>query len=200
MPNAAERPLVLASASPRRRELLARAGIAIEIIPADIAEVARPGETPIDLTQRLAREKACAVAKRIGDTPPRWVLGADTIVVIDDEILGKPSDPADAERLLARLVGRSHSVITGYAFVHSAALDTPTSDALESRVTMRAADRQEIRDYVATGEPLDKAGAYALQGKGARFVVKVEGSQDNVIGLPVAEVAQAWTRLQRSTR
>jgi septum formation protein len=180
-------PLVLGSGSPRRRDLLARAGVAFDVCSADVDESARPGEAPRALAQRLARTKAEAVARRIGASPRRLVLGADTIVVIDGDVLGKPVDPADAERLLGRLVGRVHAVLTGVAVVSS---DRPTEAAVrvvESRVVMRPAAPAEIRRYVATGEPLDKAGAYAAQGAGRRFIERIEGSETNVIGLPLEE-------------
>ncbi|MDP6980587.1 MAG: Maf family protein [Myxococcota bacterium] len=199
MSNSAEPVLVLASASPRRRDLLAREGVRFEVIPADIPEEHKPGESPEDLVCRLAFEKAAAVAKRLGDRPARWVLGSDTIVVIDDDVLGKPRDTAEAERLLGRLTGRTHAVITGYAFVDSSAPEEPSRGRVAqqtSQVTMRDASAEEIAAYVATGEPMDKAGAYAVQGEGARFVTRVEGSEDNVIGLPVSEVLAVWTTLQ----
>jgi len=179
--------LVLASASPRRRELLARAGLAFEVLPADIDEVARPGEGPEALVERLAREKAAAVARRVGRTPPRLVLGSDTVVVLGGDVLGKPRDAADAEALLARLVGRTHRVLTGVAVAASAEPAALQSVVVESLVRMRPASAEEIRRYVATGEPLDKAGAYALQGEGRGFVLEVTGSETNVIGLPLDE-------------
>jgi septum formation protein len=179
--------LVLASASPRRRELLARAGLAFEVFPAEIDEVARPGEGPEALVERLAREKAAAVARRVGRTPPRLVLGSDTVVVLGGDVLGKPRDAADAEALLTRLVGRTHRVLTGVAVAASAEPTALQSVVVESFVRMRPASAEEIRRYVATGEPLDKAGAYALQGEGRGFVLEVTGSETNVIGLPLDE-------------
>jgi septum formation protein len=178
--------LVLASASPRRQDLLRQAGVLFEVVPPRVDEQAAPGEAPEALALRLAAEKALEVARRIGAAPERWVLGADTIVVLDGEVLGKPEGPEHAARLLARLVGRSHRVVTAVAVVSSARLAARTC-AVSSTVTMRAAARGEIEAYVATGEPLDKAGAYGFQGEGRRFVVRVEGSESNVIGLPVAE-------------
>jgi septum formation protein len=181
-----ERTLVLASASPRRRDLLTQAGVAFEVVPPRVDETPAPGEAPEALALRLAAEKALEVAERLGAEPERWVLGADTIVVLEDEVLGKPDDPEHAIELLARLVGRSHRVVTGVAVVSSARL-APRTRAVSSIVTMRSAARAEIEAYVATGEPMDKAGAYGFQGEGRRFVVRVEGSESNVIGLPVAE-------------
>jgi len=178
--------LILASASPRRRDLLARAGVAFEVVPAEIDETARPGELPEALAERLAREKAVAVARRLGATGARLVLGSDTIVVLEGEVLGKPSDAPHAEVLLGRLVGRTHRVTTGVALARSSDLAVQ-SFTVTSLVTMHGASTEEIRRYVASGEPLDKAGAYALQGEGRRFVAAVEGSESNVIGLPLDE-------------
>jgi septum formation protein len=179
-------PLILASASPRRRELLGGAGIAFEVMPADIFEHEPCGEEPGDFAKRLATEKALAVARRVGAPPRRQVLGADTIVVVDGAILGKPRDARHAEELLARLVGREHEVITAVALATSDTLAVRTT-AVATRVRMRRATAEELRAYVDTGEPLDKAGAYAIQGEGRRFVEEVAGSESNVIGLPVEE-------------
>ena len=180
-------PLVLASASPRRRMLLQEAGLSFELRPADLPEERQPGEKPEDFAVRMAAEKARAGADGLG--PGRFVLGADTIVVLDADVLGKPRDPEHAVALLTRLVGRSHEVITGVAVV-----DTSTERLrairVSSQVEMRAATGQEIRSYIATGESLDKAGAYALQGQGRRFVRAVLGSETNVIGLPVEETLE----------
>ena len=180
-------PLVLGSGSPRRRELLTRAGIAFEVLPADIDEIAEVGEEPAAFALRLAREKAHAVAMRVGAAPRRLVLGADTIVVIDADVLGKPTDPEDAVRLLSRLVGREHRVLTAVAVIASDRLAHAATCVVTSRVSMRPASDEEIRHYVATGEPLDKAGAYAAQGEGRRFVERIDGSESNVIGLPIDE-------------
>jgi septum formation protein len=179
-------PLVLASASPRRRELLTRAGIRFEVQPSNVPEQALPGEAPAQLARRLASEKAQAVARSLGPAPPRWVLGADTIVVIDGDVLGKPDDAEHAVVLLRRLVGRRHLVLTAVALVASDTLSLRHT-VVESAVTMRAADERELRAYVATGESLDKAGAYAAQGSGRRLIEKIEGSETNVIGLPLEE-------------
>jgi len=173
--------LVLASGSPRRRELLARAGFAFDVDAADIPELRAPGEAPEAFARRLAREKAQAVAARAHGAA---VLGADTIVVLADDVLGKPTDAAHAVELLARLVGREHVVITAVAVASGGAVRVIS---VASRVRMRAASRDELRAYVATGEPLDKAGAYGLQGEGRRFVESVIGSETNVIGLPLEE-------------
>jgi septum formation protein len=171
-------PLVLASASPRRRDLLAAAGLRFEVVPADVDERPQPGEAPAELAERLAREKALAVAARLGREPRRLVL--------EERVLGKPADAEEAVRWLRLLAGRVHRVLTGIAAVESDTLHV-RSRHVESRVQLRSVELDEIRAYVATGEPLDKAGAYAIQGQGGRFVCRVEGSHSNVIGLPVEE-------------
>jgi septum formation protein len=187
--------LVLASSSPRRVELLTRAGLELEVIASDIPEDTRPNETPTAAARRLAQEKALTVARRLGATPRRWVIGADTIVVVDGVAIGKPRDPDHAVTLLSTLVGRRHEVITGVAVVDTASLRV-WEDVVESAVEMRPASLAELRSYVATGEPLDKAGAYALQGRGRRFVDRVEGSESNVIGLPVEQTLALLRRAQ----
>jgi septum formation protein len=178
--------LVLASASPRRRELLERAGLRFEVLPADIPEEPRAGEAPRALVERLAAEKAAAVRARLPAAPRRLVLGSDTIVVLDGDVLGKPRDAAEALAMLRRLSGRTHTVWTGVAVVATDG-GAAVVRSVASQVTLRASAESELRDYVATGEPLDKAGAYALQGAGRRFVTHVAGSESNVIGLPVEE-------------
>ena len=183
-PSPPQAPLVLASASPRRRDLLTRAGVAFEVRPADVPEERVAGEPPGAFALRLARAKALAVAAGMAGSPSRPVLGADTIVVVDEDVLGKPRDPDHAEELLGRLVGREHRVLTAVAVV---AAGRVFDVLVESTVRMRPATREEVREYVATGEPLDKAGAYALQGEGRRFVEQVTGSETNVIGLPLEE-------------
>jgi septum formation protein len=183
-------PLILASGSPRRRELLQRAGIAFEIQPADIPEIEQPGEKPAAFARRLACDKALAVAQRVGKTQPRFTLGADTIVVVDGDILGKPRDEDNAIELLERLIGREHAVLTAVATASSETLEV-RDFIVESRVTMRSVDRDELLAYVATGESLDKAGGYAVQGGARSFVTKIVGSETNVIGLPMDETL-AW--------
>lgn len=179
-------PLILASGSPRRRELLAHAGVPFEIHPADIPEIEQPGEPPIAFARRLACAKASVVAQRIGASPPRLVLGADTIVVVDGDILGKPRNAEHAMELLERLTGRCHVVVTAVAVVSSDTLRA-RDIAVESRVEMRSVERGELAAYVATGEPLDKAGGYAVQGGARSFVTEIDGSESNVIGLPMEE-------------
>ena len=191
-------PLVLASGSPRRRELLTRAGVELEVIPAEIPERRGRGEAAEDFARRLAREKALTVARRVGSPPPRWVLAADTVVVVGDAVLGKPDDAEHAVQLLSRLVGRRHRVVTAIALVDSGSLRS-WSDTVESVVSMRSAETAELRAYVATGESLDKAGAYGLQGGGRRFVECVDGSETNVIGLPLDETLALLRRVGART-
>ena len=178
--------------------LLERAGQAFEVRPADLDETPHPDEAPVACLVRLAREKALAVAGALAGGPPRLVLGADTGVLLGDDLLGKPRDPAHAVELLSRLVGRSHRVVTAVAVADTAGARV-LERHVESRVRMRPAERAEIEAYVSGGEPLDKAGAYALQGEGRRFVVAVEGSESNVIGLPVEETLALleWARRER---
>ncbi|MGB9234443.1 MAG: Maf family protein [Terriglobales bacterium] len=174
--------LVLASASPRRQELLRNAGISFVVQPAHIAEDPLPGEEAKDCAERLAREKALVVARL---RPDAAVLGADTVVVIDDQILGKPLDAADAARMLRLLSARTHRVITGVCLV----ADGRSSMGSETTsVTMSEISGKEIGDYVKTGEPMDKAGAYAIQGIASRWIPRIEGDYSNVVGLPVALV------------
>jgi septum formation protein len=175
--------LILASASPRRRELLGPLGLSFEVEASALPETPRAGEAPADFAQRMAREKAQAVAAA---HPGAAVLGADTIVVVDGAIVGKPTDVAEARRMLARLSGCTHTVITAVALVTPGA--PVTERVVESTVEFRPLSAAEIEAYVATGEPLDKAGAYAIQGGARRFVRHVRGSYTNVIGLPLDEV------------
>ena len=190
--------LVLASGSPRRREILAKLGLDFEIRPPDLDETALPGEPPEELVVRLALAKARAIASTLAEGSLRWVLGSDTVVVLDGQTIGKPEDAEDAVRMLGRLTGRTHRVMTGIAVVDARG-DSDLAQAVTSEVVMRAADEAEIRAYVACGESLDKAGAYALQGEGRRFVTRVVGSESNVIGLPEEEtlalLAQAADRV-----
>ena len=189
--------LVLASASPRRRELLAQAGFTFTVHPAHIPEDPLEGEDPIAYVTRLAREKAEVVfralsaennAKQESDSEPEAlvVLGADTTVTLDDEILGKPEDAADAARMLRRLSGRTHRVITGVAVVSAQGVEVAAEATAVRFLTL---SDQEIDAYVATGEPMDKAGAYAIQGLAARWIPRIEGCYFNVVGLPLALVA-----------
>jgi nucleoside triphosphate pyrophosphatase len=177
--------LVLASASPRRKALLEAAGVTCTVIPADIDETPEPGETPSQHVRRLARAKALEVARC---EPHALILGADTVVVVDGHILGKPADEADARRMLRGLSGRVHQVYTGVALWHEGHL----RDAVDvTDVEMAAMTDEQIASYVASGEPADKAGAYAIQGLASRFVTRISGSYSNVVGLPVSLVC-AW--------
>ncbi len=170
--------LVLASASPRRQNLLATLGLHYTVRPVDLDETPLPGEPPEVYVRRLAREKAAA---RVG--PDELVLAADTTVVLDGEILGKPGDPAEARAMLARLAGREHTVLTGVAVEQ---LGRERRTVVEStRVRIAALEADEVAWYVATGEPMDKAGSYAVQGIGAMFVESVVGDYTNVVGLPL---------------
>jgi septum formation protein len=178
--------LVLASASPRRRELLAQAGFTFDVFTADIPEVRKPGEDPIRFVTRLAREKAEAVAERHALPPDTIVLGADTIVLVDDEILGKPQDAADAARMLRLLSGRTHQVITGVCLVKGRERQRAAEVTF---VRFHTLSDKEIEAYVATGEPMDKAGAYAIQGRAGRWVPRIHGCYFNVVGLPLALVS-----------
>jgi len=179
--------IILASASPRRAELLRAAGIEFDILPADVDETAHPGERPEGYVRRLAEEKARIVAARARNYP---VLAADTTVVVDGEMLAKPADDDDARRMLRALSGRAHEVITGVALLHRGRLETGVES---TRVEFAAMKQAEIDWYVATGEPRDKAGAYAIQGYASRFITRIDGSYSNVVGLPIALVYQLLT-------
>lgn len=186
-----ENGIILASASPRRMELLASAGIDFEVFAGNAPEDILPGEEPLDHVLRLARDKALEVAAR---TSGRFFIGADTIVLCDGEIMGKPKDAADAERMLRKLSGVSHAVITGFA-VYDKARDSLLSDAVTTRVYFKHLRDEEISDYIATGCPFDKAGAYAIQGGAAHMVERIEGSYTNVVGLPLCEVVEALRKI-----
>jgi septum formation protein len=174
--------IVLASASPRRQEILKNAGISFVVQAADISETPRVGEAPRALAERLAREKAQAVFRQ---RPNDLVLGADTIVVVDDLILGKPRDVEDAGRMLRMLSGRTHQVITGVCSMGPGVEDVRSESTL---VSVGIISEQEIGSYTATGEPMDKAGAYAIQGIASRWIYRIEGDYFSVVGLPVALV------------
>lgn len=182
-------PLLLASASPRRRELLTRIGVAFDVLAGEVDESPLPGEAPEPLVRRLARAKAAAVAERCAGAV---VLAADTIVTYGGEIYGKPGDAADACRMLRSLSGRAHRVLTGFCVVG------PQGEVDEvvvaSEVEFRQLAEAEIDAYVATGEPLDKAGAYAIQGGASVFVASVRGSYSNIVGLPLHAVATVLAR------
>ena len=174
--------LVLASASPRRQELLRNAGIEFVVQPADVPEVPQAGEKPRTYAERLTREKAQTV---FGRRPGDVVLGADTVVVVDEEVLEKPRDGADAARMLRLLSGRKHLVISGVGLVGPGFEDVRSETTL---VTVNALSEDDIQSYITTGEPMDKAGAYAIQGIASRWISRIEGDYSNVVGLPVALV------------
>ena len=181
----AERDLVLASGSPRRREMLSGLGLEFLVDPADIDEGVRPGETPVAYVRRVASSKAATVAAR---HPTSVVLAADTTIDLDGAVLAKPADAADAARMLEALSGREHLAHTAMAIAVGGLLNVVE---VTTAVRMRPLSTAEIDWYVATGEPLDKAGAYAIQGRAAAFVESVAGSVSNVVGLPMAEAVMA---------
>lgn len=175
--------LVLASASPRRKQLLTEAGYRCEVRPVDVDESQLPGETPEHYVERVARLKAETCARQL---PGRTIVAADTTVVVDDDVFGKPADAADATRMLERLSGRTHLVMTGVVVIDKrqvSAVETTT-------VQFDALFPSDIAWYVASGEPMDKAGAYAIQGLASRFIPRIDGSYSNVVGLPIATLAR----------
>ena len=182
--------IILASASPRRAELLRAAGIEFDVIPADADESPKVGEAPGAYARRVAESKATAVAPRANG---RFVLAADTVVVDDGTMLGKPRDPVDAARMLRRLSGRAHDVVTAVALLTPGGL---ASHVESTRVELSSLTENDIAWYVSTGEPSDKAGAYAIQGYASRFVTRISGSYSNVVGLPVHVV---WALLSRES-
>ena len=181
---ASEPDLVLASASPRRRELLERLGLVLLVLPADVDETPRPGERPADYARRIAAAKCDAVADAREASPPLAVVGADTTVIVDDQILGKPADDDDARAMLMRLAGRRHDVTTAYRARHGA---RSLERSVTTSVSFRALQTAEIDAYLVSGEWRGKAGGYAVQGLAGTFVVKMVGSYSNVVGLPLYE-------------
>jgi len=182
--------LILASGSPRRRELLGAIGLAFDVIPSDVPEVRAAGETPEEYVARLSREKAAAVAKQ---HPDRWIVAADTTVYLGDELLEKPADVDDARRMLATIAGRTHVVYTAVT-VMNAARGYGDTHIAETEVRMAAMSPREIDWYARSGEGLDKAGAYAAQGIGAMFIDSIHGSYTNVVGLPLALLVRMLER------
>ena len=182
-----DRRIILASSSPRRKALMEEAGLSFEVVPSDVDESIREGEVPLEHTKRLACEKARKVGEHVSDG---LVIGADTVVVVDGTILGKPVDTEDARRMLRCISGRTHTVVTAFCI-----LDVRTGrevvKACETRVRIKSLSEDEIEDYLRTGESLDKAGAYAVQGVGRRIVEKIDGSYTNVVGLPMDELKRA---------
>ena len=181
---------ILASASPRRRELLASIGLDFDVVPSHIPEVRAEGEAPEEYVARLSREKAAAIAHEHHD---RWIIAADTTVLLGEELLEKPVDADDEKRMLATIAGRTHIVYTGVTVMNASAGHHDTRVA-ESEVRMLPLDAGEIAWYVTTGEPMDKAGAYAVQGIGAMFIDSIHGSYTNVVGLPLALLFQMLRR------
>jgi nucleoside triphosphate pyrophosphatase len=186
-----EPPIVLASASPRRRHLLAAAGLSFRTAESGVYEEREPHEAARDYALRLARDKAIAVSMR---EPDALVIGADTVVECAGEILEKPLHADDARRMLRTLAGRTHVVVTAFAIARRG--EAVATEAVVSRVTFRNLKDSEIDEYVATGEPFDKAGAYGIQGLAAGFISAVDGPRDNVMGLPVASVLAALERVR----
>jgi len=184
--------LILASASPRRRELLQQAGVTFTVIPSNAAEDVLPSEAPAAYALRVAEAKAREVATT---HPGSVVLGADTIVVINQTILGKPRDHNDGHRMLRLLSGQVHAVMTAFVVIRSDG-QAATRQVVTTTVTFKSLSDEQIQAYLATGEPFDKAGAYAVQGLGAALVEKVDGSYTNVVGLPLDEVLEALRSLQ----
>lgn len=176
--------VTLASASPRRRDLLERLGLELTVAPADVDETPRPGETPEVYVARVAADKA-RVAR--GRAPGAWIVAADTTVTVDGDILGKPEDPAEARRMLVRLAGRSHRVLTGTIVVSPDGRER--TRVVETEVVFRPLGEREVERYVASGEWEGKAGGYGAQGVAAGFITEIHGSYTNVVGLPLAEIA-----------
>jgi septum formation protein len=185
--------LVLASSSPRRQELLRNVRILHTIHPADIPEKQRVGESPTEFARRMARDKARAVYDALHPPAGTFVLGADTVVVVDNDVFGKPADEQDALHMLRRLSGRAHEVVTGICL---RGIDTGAPEGFEdvqsesTRVLFSSVSEDEMNDYIASGEPMDKAGAYAIQGLASRWIPRIEGDYSNVVGLPVALVCR----------
>ncbi len=182
--------LILASSSPRRSYLLKKAGLVVEVHPSRIDESSLPETEPADYVLALAKAKTLDVAARF---PSRWVIGADTVVNVDDRILGKPATPAEARAMLSRLSGKTHQVFTGFCICRQDQ-NRFFSDTVVTDVTFKALSDAEIDWYVRTGEPFDKAGAYAIQGMGTFLVRSISGSYTNVVGLPVCEVIEILIR------
>jgi septum formation protein len=185
--------LILASASPRRADILRNAGLAFEVIRADVDETLLPGERAGDYVRRLAGQKARAALERLGrDAPPAILIGADTTVVASGQILGKPANDEDARRMLRLLSGQTHEVLTGITVIRSA--DGYSASQVETtRVSFASLSESDIEDYLASGEPFDKAGGYGIQGIGGRYARRIEGCYFNVMGLPLSRL---WSMLR----
>ncbi|WP_394708370.1 Maf family protein [uncultured Desulfuromusa sp.] len=188
-----ENQLILASASPRRRELLRQIGLEFQVVPSRAEEQILPNETPEEHVIRLSLDKATEVANR-DHISGRWFIGSDTIVLCDNRILGKPENEAHAATMLKQLSGRQHQVLSGYAVIDRQT-GKQRAEAVSTRVWFRQLTDVEITGYIATGEPADKAGAYAIQGLGICFVSRIEGSYTNVVGLPLCKLTLAMKEL-----
>ncbi|MDX9745978.1 MAG: nucleoside triphosphate pyrophosphatase [Syntrophales bacterium] len=184
-------PFILASASPRRIELLSTLGLAFTAMPSGADESCRVGESPTDHVRRVACMKARALAMR---HPDAWILGADTIVAVDGEVLGKPKNAADARRMLRLLRGRTHHVYTGFAVIRKS-VSLMRRKTVRSTVLFSSIGEDEVEWYIRTGEPYGKAGGYAIQGKGGVFVRRISGSYSNVIGLPINEIFEILKKI-----
>ncbi len=178
--------VILASASPRRKELLEQIDLEFEVIPSKAEELVLPDETPEEHVVRLSINKATEVAER-SDVDARWFIGSDTIVLCHEQILGKPTDEQHAAEMLRTLSGREHRVLSGYAILDRQTGEQRT-EAVSTQVRFRNLTDEEIARYIATGEPMDKAGSYAIQGRGVCFVAGIEGSYTNVVGLPLCRL------------
>ncbi len=187
-----EQKLILASKSPRRRYLLKQAGLSFSVIPSSIDENSVPFSNPENYVKMLAESKAKDISKKY---PESWVIGADTIVLVDDTILGKPKTKNEARKMLRRLSGKSHFVFTGYCICRKSKADF-FSETVTTEVLFKTLSPEEIEWYIDTGEPFDKAGAYAIQGLGTFLVKRIKGSYTNVVGLPVCEVIEFLIRQQ----
>lgn len=185
---------ILASGSPRRRELLTSLGIEFTVIKTDLDETQQDGEAPLDYVRRLSREKANAALSMVDDKRDLTVLAADTIVILDGEILGKPADEAESRAMLYRLRNRPHTVCTALTLLRSDG-QPPMTEHTCTTVYMRDYSDDEIEAYIATGDPFDKAGGYAIQHEGFHPVARIEGSYSNVVGLPVETLQEMLKRL-----
>jgi septum formation protein len=185
--------IVLASASPRRKEFFDQIGIVVEVVPSDVAEVGYGGD-PALLPLRITRQKLKAVRARLGSSFQGWVVAADTVVALDREIFGKPKNEEDAKAMLRRLSGKTHKVFTGYRVEEETG--EFREETVATDVTFCQMSEADIKWYVDSGESSDKAGAYAIQGKGGVFVEKISGSYSNVVGLPLAELLQSLRELK----
>ncbi len=206
--------LVLASASPRRKELLERIGFAVKIVPAEIEEIMEPEEDPTEFVKRMSRTKVLSVVNRLKGTmappaetqgqqtvgskkregPDRWVVGADTIVVVDGEIMGKPGSPDEAFDMLQKLSGRDHTVVTGFC-IFDLLKNKEGIQAVVSNVRFKRMSRREIEKYLSVGESTDKAGAYGIQGVGSYLIDSIVGSYTNVVGLPLCQLMEMFEEM-----